>query len=451
MKISSRFLLLSLSIILIPLLITIALSVAQWMTDGWSRSIGRYSTARRWLDRYVVEGVASAEEIVESRPRGVEIAVADGENTVRTSSISGLQPGDQVLFPELLDELKNSADSSEIMIFALDGEANPGRYLVAQFWRPRLFQYRPPWLPALVGPFLILTPGIIISLWILRDLRNSIVTLRDAAVRIGSGDLDFKMEQRSSDEFSEVIGAFEQMRQTIREEYDRRARFTMGVSHDLKTPLVSIKGYAEAIEDGLADDPETLVKYIRIIRERSDLLQERISHLIEFLKFDTGEWSSTLQPVDMATFVAECATAASVDARLKGRLVEADIDLPEGIVVKLDPVLVRRALENLTMNALQYGSTDSPVKIRASVAETSVRIGVVNSGRSISADEFSRYTEPLYREDASRQTPGFGLGLAIVKSVVESHGWTLSIDDSVHNETRVVIEIQQTPFITSAE
>lgn len=445
MKISSRFFLLSVSIILIPLLITIALSVAQWLTDGWTRNIGRYSTARRRLDRYIVERPASADEIVEARPHGVEIAVVGANDVVRSTSIAGLAEGERLSFPQFFDELDVAGKSTEIVVLGLDGEDARGRYLVAQFSRPRIFQSRPPWLPALVGPFLILTPGIAISLWILRDLRRSIVTLRDAAVRIGSGDLDFEIEQRSRDEFSEVHRAFEQMRRTIREEYDRRARFTMGVSHDLKTPLAIIKGYAEAIEDGLADDPETLERYVRIIGERSDLLQERISHLIEFLKLDTGEWSSTLQPVDMAGFLEECAAAASVDARLAERSVETDVDLPEGMVVRLDPVLVRRALENLTANAIQYGSPDSAVTIRASADETATKIVVANSGRTISATQFSLYTEPLYRQESSRQTPGFGLGLSIVKSVVESHGWSISIDDSAPNETRIVIEIPRDP------
>ncbi len=439
MKLGRRFLLLSLSLIAVPVLIGSALGLVQWLTEGWTATLGSYTAARRWLDRTVQEA-QTTEEIIESRPRGVELAVADANGRVVAATAA---MADRVhLSSEELASRPAGEGPEETLIVPLpnlDGAA----FLIAQFGRPRVFHSRPPWVPAVVGPFVFLAPVIAISLWILRDLRRSIITLRDAAVRISSGDLEFQLDTSGTDEFAEVRRSFETMRGTIREEYDRRARFTLGVSHDLKTPLALIKGYAEAIEDGHAADPAKLARYVRIIRERSDLLQERIAHLISFLKLETGEWLSTLKPVALGAFLEECGATAATDARLEGRSVESHIRLPGDLVVRLDPVLVRRAIENLIHNALSHSPAGAWVRLeaRADVGAGRVLIAVANGGFTLPAADLALLSEPFYRGDSARSGAGAGLGLSIVRSVVESHGWTLHIDDSVPGESRFVIAV----------
>ena len=441
MKLGTRFLLLTLSIVAVPLLIASALGFAQWVTDGWSRSIGSYTSARKWLSRAAEQVESGApERVAQERPTGLELVVVSGEGVVEHATVPVLRAGDPMDLGAFLEAVQQGGETPQVV--TVDA-ADPGvdRYIVASFTRPAAFGRGAPWVPVVTFPISLLTPVIVISLWILRDLRRSFLTLRDAAVRISSGDLDFNIDTSGTDEFAEVRSSFETMRQTIREEYARRARFTMGVSHDLKTPLALIKGYAEAIEDGYARDPATLEKYIRIIRERSDLLQERIAHLIEFLKLETGEWHTTLEPVRLSRFLKEAAATAQIDARLQSRTVETRIELPDTLVVRADPVLVRRALENLIHNALRYSDSSERVELRAAGADAKVTITVANTGASLNRESLAVLTEPLYRGDTARRSSGFGLGLAIVRSVVESHNWELSIDDSDQQETLFTITI----------
>lgn len=447
MKLGTRFLLLTLSLIAVPILIGSALGLVQWLTEGWTTTLGSYTAARRWLDR-AVQDAQTTQEIITSRPRGVELVIADADGLVIAATEGMANRGELTL--EELAATPTSADPREVLVVPLPN-VEGAAFLIAQFGRPPAFSSRPPWVPAVVGPFVLLAPVIVISLWILRDLRRSILTLRDAAVRISSGDLEFHLDTTGNDEFAEVRRSFETMRHTIREEYDRRARFTLGVSHDLKTPLALIKGYTEAIEDGHAADAEKLARYVRIIRERSDLLQERIVHLISFLKLSTGEWLSTLKPVALGPFLTECIDAASTDAALEGRTISSSITLPEDLVVRLDPVLVRRALENLIHNAISHSAPEAWVRVEAQVearatapstarADT-VRITVANGGQALPASDLPLLSEPFYRGDTARSGAGVGLGLSIVRSVVESHGWSLRIDDNAAGETRFVIEL----------
>jgi signal transduction histidine kinase len=458
MKLARRFLLLTTSIILVPVLIGAALGIAQWLTAGWTASVDSFANARRWAEEIKEEEqIDRVAELLDRRPGWLEVAVVSSDNIVSLSTIPEIPVGSRLDLPTVVTRGPDGgSDANELFITGLRADPE-GAFLVTQFSRPEFIGGLPGWVPVVVAPFLLLTPVIVISLWILRDLRRSILTLRDAAVRIGSGDLDFKLDSAGNDEFAEVRSSFESMRQTIRDEYARRARFTMGVSHDLKTPLALIKGYAEAIEDGYATDPGTLERYIRIIRERSDLLQERIAHLIEFLKLETGEWFSTLRPIHLEAFLVDFADAAAADVRLAGGELETSIDLPEDLVLRFDPVLVRRALENLVQNAAHHGSPDDPVRLTAGVDEQAVTIAVTNAvgaeatqGDAVANGTLELLSEPLYRGDASRHTPGFGLGLAIVRSVVESHGWSIQLERPGDRVVTFVISISREAALSPA-
>ena len=98
------------------------------------------------------------------------------------------------------------------------------------------------------------------------------------------GELDFEIEKEGKDELSLLLESFDSMRLALKEEQARKSRFIMAVSLDLKTPLTSIKGYIEAIQDGLVKDSETFNKYIGIISGKSVVLEERISSLIDFVQ-----------------------------------------------------------------------------------------------------------------------------------------------------------------------
>jgi signal transduction histidine kinase len=209
----------------------------------------------------------------------------------------------------------------------------------------------------------------------------------------------------------------------------------MGVTHDLKTPLALIKGYAEAIRDGITAEPEAREKSLDIITVKVDQLEGMINDLINFVRLDTGEWQRRLKPVEFRGFLTVFTRRFSDDAELLKRRTECTIDLPEEIFLPMDEALVARALENLLGNALRYTPEGGVIRFRALGPESSARppdqipaviLELSDNGPGIPRKDLPHIFEAFYRGDNSRRQQGMGLGLSVVKGVIDSHGWTIT-------------------------
>jgi len=302
-----------------------------------------------------------------------------------------------------------------------------------------------PWLRKLaVFIALAVLAGLVLlmSIIIIRSINRSIVKLEVSTRRIAAGDLDFRLEARGRDKIASLTRSFDEMRRRVKESAEARSRFIMSVSHDLKTPLSSIMGYVDAIEDGLARDSEQLKKYLAIVRDKAGLLETRISQLIDYVKLETGEWTRSREQTNLASFLRESATVFASEAEIRGFPLELSLDVPPSTTVSMDADLVSRALENLVHNAFRYAEPGTTLKLTASMEESCVMILVTNRG-SIDARDLPFIFEPFYRGSKSRREAGFGLGLAVVKWVVSSHGWTLDVK-SEDGETTFAIGIPLT-------
>lgn len=284
-----------------------------------------------------------------------------------------------------------------------------------------------------------------------RAIRRSLRVLERATASVASGTLDFEIDIAQGDSFYPLAQSFDRMRTRIREEQDRRTRFFMGVSHDLKTPLASITGYADALIEGYGQDAAARERYLRIIRDKAQLLQTRISRLIEYVKHATGEFQASLVPRDLAAFLGEFAAFQMEEAELKGHALEAEVSLPSPLMVPFDPDLLSRALENVLSNALQYGTpranatgeTHTPVRLTAATDATGKSIRIVCTNRlhaPLSAATRERLFDPFFRADPARSGEGFGLGLASAKAIVENHGWTIGVQTNA-DEFRIEVVI----------
>jgi len=450
MRLSARFLILGLSIGASPIVAALLIGTIQnivHVVDG--PAFGDYARYRQAIDRTVSSLDADNPDwnrFMDALPADRAILVLDSSGQVVAASEASALP---IGARPTLDELwiaSITAVNNEIVMLPVRGTTFR---VVAMARSPLAFYGQARWYLVAFVAMIPALPIALSSLWILAYLRRSMRVLHGAAIRIASGDTATPISTSGKDEFADVRKAFETMRQTVRNEYARRARFMLGVSHDLKTPLSLIQGYAEAIDDGFAGDPETLRRYVGIIRERSELLEERIQHLIAFLRLETGEWHSTLQPVRLNAFLNDVARPLAADLKLSGNSLAVTIDLPDEQTVTLDPVMVRRAIENLVHNAIRYSPPASRVSLSAAAIQTAdglfTAITVANPVAAGSApvrrDQLATLSEPFYRGDHSRARSGSGLGLSIVKSVVESHDWALVTNDDVESETRIVIRI----------
>jgi signal transduction histidine kinase len=264
---------------------------------------------------------------------------------------------------------------------------------------------------------------------IVRSITRSVLSLESATSRVAAGELDVPIAVEGSNEIASLSRSLDRLRIEVKEERSRRARFIMGISHDLKTPLALVKGYAEALDEELGGAEPSARDHLFIIQDKADQLEGMIDDLIDFERVDSGEWSRGLAEVDLGAFLRAFAKRVEADATLLGRELRSKIDLPPGAIARLDERLATRALENLVNNALRYTSAGDGISVEASASDgggaEAFRIVVADGGPGIPPEDLPHIFEPFYRGSASRREQGMGLGLSIVKTIVESHGWKI--------------------------
>ena len=230
-----------------------------------------------------------------------------------------------------------------------------------------------------------------------------------------------------------------------------RRDFVANVSHELKTPLASIKAYAETLLLGAIGDSDKNVSFVQQIESQAELLNRQIQDLLELARVESGKRAVELQTVDVNQVCRECLGQLEAEAEHRG--VELGSELESGEVRALaDSVGVSTIIRNLISNAVHYTPRGGQVTVRTRQEETSVLIEVVDTGIGIAADQQGRIFERFYRVDKarSRDQGGTGLGLAIVKHLVQSFRGSIHLTSQVGKGSRFRIRLPQAG-VTSAE
>jgi signal transduction histidine kinase len=310
----------------------------------------------------------------------------------------------------------------------------------------------------LIAVFIMLFVFVLImSIAIIRSITRSILVLEDATRRIAAGELDLQMDVlntsflRRDNEITSLTHSLNRMRLALKEEGQRRSRFIMGITHDLKTPLTLIKGYTEAIRDGVSSGSGARNNSLAIITGKVEQLEGMITDLINFVRLDTGEWRGTLRKVKLRGFLEAQGRRFMDDAELLRRRAEYRIEVPGELPVFMDEALVSRALENLVNNALRYTGEGDVIRLRAFInemagetanekaykktgekgGERAVIVEVEDTGPGIAAADLPHVFEIFYRGGNFRGQQGMGLGLPVVKDIMESHGWEITVESPV--------------------
>lgn len=206
-----------------------------------------------------------------------------------------------------------------------------------------------------------------------------------------------------------------------------RRQLVAAASHDLRTPLASLRLLVEAIDDEVATG-ETRDRYLREIRTHVGVLSDLIDDLFELSRIEAGDISWTMRQVELRELIDD--TVAAMRAPAAERGVRISAELPAGeLVARANAEKVQRVLFNLIQNAIRHTPADGSVTVRARPAGKGVEVEVDDSGEGIAPADGERVFEAFYRGDASRGEDGAGLGLAISKAIVEAHGGRIWLEE----------------------
>ncbi|WP_102274298.1 two-component system histidine kinase PnpS [Cytobacillus massiliigabonensis] len=223
-----------------------------------------------------------------------------------------------------------------------------------------------------------------------------------------------------------------------------RKDFVANVSHELKTPITSIKGFSETLLDGAMEDKEALEAFLNIILQESDRLQSLIQDLLDLSKMEQLGFHLSIQQYNLKTTLEEVLAILNKKADEKEIKLQFEADR-ESILIEGDADRLKQVFLNLVSNAISYTPNGGQVFLRISESAAKIFVEVKDTGIGMEESEVPRIFERFYRVDKarSRNSGGTGLGLAIVKHIVEAHKGNISVTSEVGKGTTFLIELNK--------
>lgn len=271
--------------------------------------------------------------------------------------------------------------------------------------------------------------------------------IRHGLDAVAEGRRDVRMHATGTDELAQLAAAADAMvarlaAEEARGETAERARrdLVAAASHDLRTPIASLRLMSDAIGDNLVDE-RTRRRYHRTMQTNIEALSALIDDLFELCSLESGEISWSMQYVKLAELINETVEAMKPQGQAKRVAVRAELHEPLA-PTRADPEKLQRVLFNLIQNAIRHTPADGSVTVRAEDSPAGIQIQVSDTGHGIDAADQARVFEAFYRAgpDKSRSTPGAGLGLAISRSIIEAHGGRIWLDsDGAGTEVRFIL------------
>lgn len=248
-----------------------------------------------------------------------------------------------------------------------------------------------------------------------------------AAKLYGKGEFDHQIAVHSNDEVGTLANTLNYMATELGAMEEDQRKFVSNVSHDFRSPLTSIKGYVEAMIDGIIP-PEMQDKYLNIILFETERLNKLTQGLLELNKF--GEHGMIIDRSDFDINQMIRTTLLTFEGTCEKKGITFDLVLTgESLYVNADASKIQRVLYNLIDNAVKFSHHNSSIKIETSMKYEKVLISVKDSGIGIPADSVKKIWDRFYKTDLSRgkDKKGTGLGLAIVKEIISAHGSNIDV------------------------
>ncbi|MCK0471189.1 cell wall metabolism sensor histidine kinase WalK [Halalkalibacter sp. APA_J-10(15)] len=308
-------------------------------------------------------------------------------------------------------------------------------------------------VPALVIIFLLafmITNGALTYV-VSKHIIDPLKALHQATNRIKSGDLQHSIFVKRDDEIGELSHAFEEMRIRLKDSVEKQVKYEHNrkelinnISHDLKTPITSIKGYVEGILDGVADDHDKLEKYCKTIQAKAIHMDRLIDELLLFSKLDLNSVAFHFEKVEIVEFIKVLLEEMKLDFEKQNIHVKFESSLDKGECIRADRDKLERSLRNILSNSLKFlDKEQKEIMISLKRTDHNISIMIKDNGQGIKEQDLPNVFKRFYRGDSSRNTEhgGSGIGLAIVKQIIQAHGGKVSIESTYGEGTSFFVTL----------
>ena len=295
-----------------------------------------------------------------------------------------------------------------------------------------------------------------LNLWITtyfsRNVIEPVSKLNRDAAKISDGELDFEIAADGEGEINELFQSFEKMRITLKnsvlmqEKYDENRKFLVSsISHDLKTPVTSIKGYIEGILDGVAKTPEKINEYLSTALSKSVLVNSMIDDLLLYSKLDLRQIPYNFEKISIQKYFEYCVGDFQYEFEKANIRLELKNELKDEVYVLIDQERLKRVFQNILENAKKYsGREEGQVSVVLRETRTSAIVEIRDNGVGIPQDKIPYIFDRFYRGDQSRNnTEGSGLGLAIAKQIIEGHEGKIWAVSNKGEGTAIIISLKR--------
>jgi signal transduction histidine kinase len=274
--------------------------------------------------------------------------------------------------------------------------------------------------------------ALLLARWILAPLDR----LRAASAELAGGRLSARAPEEGPAELAEMGGAFNAMAGSIERLFEARRELVAWASHDLRTPLASMRAMLEALEDGVAEPRE----YLPLLNDRVQTLSSLVDDLFELARIDAGVLTVHVREADLGPVVGACVRSFEAEARGKRVRLAARLSSPMPRVM-CAPDKVERVLHNLLTNALRHTPSDGAIAVVVTPDGTEVTVAVEDTGEGVGTDAGERVFELFWRGESSRTSSGSGLGLAIARGLVEAQGGRIWAENRSEGGARVAFTL----------
>ena len=305
----------------------------------------------------------------------------------------------------------------------------------------------PSWVYFLISGTVALLIAALIAWQLSRRMSRPLVEAMEATARIASGDLHSRVPQHDNDytESVSLARSINDMAQSLEDGRSRERHLLLSVSHDLRTPLTSIRGFAEAISDGAIEDTAQAAE---VIIAESRRLERLVGDLLELTKLESGQMSISFRPTDVSEVVSITAEGFRPLAESSGLELVVQVPPRSRTAVLIDPDRLAQILANLVENALTFARTSVTVSLSTSGSEeTGLQvITVEDDGPGIAAGDLTRVFERFYKADhGPNRHFGSGIGLAIVAELASAMGASVRAESPIHGGSGSRFEVTLGP------